>query len=798
MAIICNPFLQKILSIHDNITGNTGYPFFDPACQLYEALRAVMIDQKPLSSVLDKFAISNYQYKQAASVFKKGGVLCLIGLAFDELVRPFPNDAERMIFVLKKARPWIPATKMVTLLKGFDHDIDLITMRHLYASYGWAQGTKPYLLVDFELMNRRVIQLNSLREQSLTADENFFNPNDKLQTFLEIFRDINKRGVLKRYPGSRVTFGKHKKSFLTLGLLGLVEPAPPPFRNSKIGFKEEGWMIMSKIQHLYRTEKEYQKILKTKSINVDISSIDKIFKKWDVLNFISYFKGDLKRFIESEPGLETQEQQPETDKIPIDNMAKETTIRMDCGFVDYIKQLDKNEIPLANPGVFIFLPLIHRLKIFDIANNVMDIDPEQGYSWFSLLLLNIARIMSGISSVSKLCRTNELSYPLCSGLVNTPSKDTLLNGLAKISEEQLLQMRQQLTQVTYENKMIKGRNIALDFHMRDFSGDDVELKNIGKGPSPKQKICFPGFRPHIAWDLTTNAPISLEFRHGTARATTTFKRFITELLPDNIRGNDIEHIYLDSEYTAQKVWHFIVDKQDGLGADLTMCIKQNKAVKKHINTFLETNFDWLYFNDVYTYSNAIFDIPINATDKILHCVLKRHEKTGRLRCFGSTLPGLSPDAILKEYKKRWLIENGIKDLVGNYYFDNTPGIDPHRINTHYFVVTIARLLFNLFCELYPDSRNSDNSQKGIGTIRPEFLIGTNTTLKRKGNQLILTWQDAYPEKEHEKLTSFFKALNETSSESLPFLGGLQLKFQISAPREQEFCNQKKRIMVEFS
>ena len=117
---------------------------------------------------------------------------------------------------------------------------------------------------------------------------------------------------------------------------------------------------------------------------------------------------------------------------------------------------------------------------------------------------------------------------------------------------------------------------------------------------------------------------------------------------------------------------------------------------------------------------------------------------------------------------------------------------------HYFVVTIARLLFNLFCELYPDSRNSDNSQKGIGTIRPEFLIGTNTTLKRKGNQLILTWQDAYPEKEHEKLTSFFKALNETSSESLPFLGGLQLKFQISAPREQEFCNQKKRIMVEFS
>ncbi len=799
MAIIYNPFLQKILNVHDNINGNVGYPFFDPACRLYEALREVMLDQKPLATVLAKFALTKYQYKQAVSAFKINGVISLIGLANDGLIKSFPIDAERMIFVLKKARPWIPATKMVTILKGFEHDIDLLTMRHLYASYGWAQGTKPYNQVDFELMNRRIIHVNSMRGKSLTASHHFLNQNDKLQTFIELFRDIDKPGILKHYPGSRVTFGKHKKSFLTLGLLGLVEPAPPSFRNSKIGFKEEGWMIISKIQHLDRTEKDYKKILNTKGIHVDISSIDKIFKKWNVSNFTSHFKGNLQRFIqpETESGLKTEEQ-IETKDIPVGNEAKESRIRMDRGFVDYITQLDKNEIPLANPGVFIFLPLIYRLKLFDIAKNVMDIDPEQGYSWFSLLLLNIARIMSGISSVSKLCRTNELSYPLCSGLVNTPSLDTLLNGLAKISEEQLLKMRQHLTQVSYDNKLINGRSIAFDFHMRDFSGDDVELKNIGKGPSPKQKICFPGFRPHVAWDLTTNAPISLEFRHGTARATTTFKRFITELLPDDIRDNDIEHIYLDSEYTAQKVWHFIVDKQEGLGADLTMCIKQNKAVKKHINSFLKTDFEWLYFNDTYTYSSATFKLPINTSSKVLHCALKRHEKTGRLRCFGSTLPGLSPDAILKEYKKRWLIENGIKDLVGNYFFDNTPGIDPHRINIHYFVVTIARLLFNLFCELYPGSKNPDHSQKGIGTIRPEFLTGTNTTLKREGNLLILTWQDAYPEKEHEKLATFFEALNETSSESLPFLGGLQLKFQISPPREREFCNQQKRVMVEFT
>ena len=103
----------------------------------------------------------------------------------------------------------------------------------------------------------------------------------------------------------------------------------------------------------------------------------------------------------------------------------------------------------------------------------------------------------------------------------------------------------------------------------------------------------------------------------------------------------------------------------------------------------------------------------------------------------------------------------------------------------------------MFCELYPGSKNADNSQKGIDTIRPEFLTGTNITLKRDGNLLILTWKDAYPEKEHKNLTRLFDALNEISSDPLPFLGGLQLKFQVSPPRKREFCNQKKRIAVEF-
>jgi hypothetical protein len=787
MTIIYNQFLRDILNTHDLLNFNTDYPFFDPACRRYEAIREALTDKKPLASIFNKFGITEYQYRQALAAFRAGGVPGLIGVLFPRLIEPFNKEAERMVFVLKKARPWIPATKMVIILQGFGYEIDLSLMRHLYASYGWAQGTKDYQ-IDFLSLNLKVTKLT---QNQPCAHDNFFNEEDHLQILLEIFREQDPKKVSKRYPGSRVSLQKHRKNFNSLGLLGLVEKARPPFRNSKLGFKEEGWMILSKIQHIEKGESDYQKMLKTKKIDVDLTCIKKIFVRWNVTAFQSKFKGNLDRFTAAD-GRHHDAISTLPSTIP--NAAP---VRIDVGFVQFIDSLQSIAAPLANPGVFLFLPLLQRLKIFDATASIIDIDPDKGYSWFSLLLLNLTRILGGISSISKACRINELSLPVCAGLVEMPCKDTLLRGLASITEEKLLQLRRFLTKAAYDNDLVTGRSIALDFHMRDFTGDDVSLKNIGKGPSPKRKICFPGFRPHLAWDVDTGAPLSLEFRNGTARATTTVEQFIRELLPMALSDQNVEHVYLDSEYTAQKVWLFIVDPQDGLGADLTMCIKQNKAVKKHIATFLETDFEWLFYDQDHTYSNSTFSIPIQQTKKELFCVLKRHEPTGRLRCFGSTLPGLNARKILSEYERRWVIENGIKDLVGNYFFDNIPGIDPHRINIHYFIVTLTRLLYQMFCNLYPAAENHDKTRKGIGTIRPEFLVGANANIERVHDQLIVTWLDHYPNTQHEHISCLFNALNEVAEEPLSFLGGLKLKFELVPPRDENLRNQQRRIKLDL-
>ncbi|MGA1825085.1 MAG: hypothetical protein ACMUIP_10535 [bacterium] len=166
-------------------------------------------------------------------------------------------------------------------------------------------------------------------------------------------------------------------------------------------------------------------------------------------------------------------------------------------------------------------------------------------------------------------------------------------------------------------------------------------------------------------------------------------------------------------------------------------------------------------------------------------------------CFGSTLKGLNSKQILEEYKSRWIIENGIKDLVANYYFDNIPGIDPHRINIHYFIVTLARILYEMFCQDYEHALNADKTKKTIGTLRPEFMTGTNALLSRVKDEFTIMWKDNYPEKQHQALMSLFNRLNEEISQGLPFLGNCKLKFEIAPPRPLHLRNQLKRIAVEF-
>ena len=61
-------------------------------------------------------------------------------------------------------------------------------------------------------------------------------------------------------------------------------------------------------------------------------------------------------------------------------------------------------------------------------------------------------------------------------------------------------------------------------------------------------------------------------------------------------------------------------------------------------------------------------------------VILRDRKTKeKVHCFATTDIELDAQDLLKKYRYRWIIENGLKDLVASYYIDEVYGKDPEKI-----------------------------------------------------------------------------------------------------------------------
>ena len=50
-----------------------------------------------------------------------------------------------------------------------------------------------------------------------------------------------------------------------------------------------------------------------------------------------------------------------------------------------------------------------------------------------------------------------------------------------------------------------------------------------------------------------------------------------------------------------------------------------------------------------------------------------------MRCFATTDTELGAQDLLKKYRYRWIIENGLKDLVASYYIDEVYVKYPEKI-----------------------------------------------------------------------------------------------------------------------
>ena len=705
-------------------------------------------------------------------------------------------EVERKCVALKLGFVSIPATTTKTILEGFDINLPYEDILDIFVSHGLSLRLRKITEKrNFIEINRRVAGWN----------EALRNPNGEQSSRIKIrYKAISKwlltkqgdkSKIFEKIPMKRSLFFHWWNNFRRLGLLGLADTGQQLFRHSKIGPKEESKIVIDKLQHPDRADSFYARRLKSQGIDVGRNAISKVFTKWDIQSWNSKFVSNLSRLEDAE-----QEEYEDRDE-PISKI--EALRKVERKFSIMLEGLRDHCVPFSAPGLPILWAYLEDLNIISVLNNMGLTEPvgKDHYSWTDLLLFDIGRRFFGIPTLSGACQSGCPELAWFAQLYASPCNDTVLEGLTKISEKQVKELRNFLVERISQLGLSNGKKIAFDFHHIDMDVLYSKLRGFGKGPSPRKKICDIGFRPHVAVDVESGTLLVVEFRKASARGTTTVRKFANDYIMPTFQGL-FETVYIDSEYTGKDVWNFILD---GMKANLTACLRQNALVKKHRDNFLSMNEGkkgfWYYYDDGHEYTTETFPISWeyistnNETKELnLFCVIKRNIKTGSLRCFGTSKQNLSAIELLNDYSARWVIENIIKDLIQSYFLDQCPGTNPHAVDIHFLITTICRTLYRMIeQDLMKDGKNSDGSTKTLRTMRDMLFRQGAAELNQSEDGLTISFLHPYRLNQTNILRDWFHKVSQRHTEGLQILGGQKLTFKLLAPRGEEFRNSGEKV-----
>jgi hypothetical protein len=472
---------------------------------------------------------------------------------------------------------------------------------------------------------------------------------------------------------------------------------------------------------------------------------------------------------------------------------------VDQNFITYLQGLKENVLNIDAPGLFILWQYIEKLEIFPQLERLGLTEYKNGHCWMDFLFFTIARIFYGIESYDAACNIEEPSIRFFASMIKTPCISTFLSRFGEIDEDKLFKLQKWLVKRLQTMGLSSGKKIVFDFNQIDLDVKNKRLRDFGNGPSPKKKICYSGFRPHIAWDADKGTLLVAEFRKSSARGTTTVGRFTNDFLMPVFNGF-FEEVFIDSEYTGKNVWNFILDTKNGMGAEMVGCLKQNPMVKKELNKFIiennQTDGFWRFWDATHVYSSKTFIIKWNIEDEKkspiiplkLNCVVKKNIKNGKYRCFGSSHISQA-NKVLEAYTQRWGIENAIKDLIYSYYFNKCPGVEnPTLVNTHFFTVTLCKALYRMIQEDLGDMiKNADGSIKTLKTMRNMLFRQGSAKLRIQNQSIEIELLNGLNQKNTDRLNFLIQKIN-LPEQKIKIIGGLNLKFKLPLPIEKVLKN----------
>lgn len=405
------------------------------------------------------------------------------------------------------------------------------------------------------------------------------------------------------------------------------------------------------------------------------------------------------------------------------------------------KKMKTHAYNLCDPGPILMAPFVNDLGIVQAMESY---GPPRlrGKDLSNLALLNVFRILAGYRRINNLRNNRDRSVAIASGLGMFGTRSRYYQASLEFKFDQLHLMRCDLVNRAKELGLIQGSKIAFDFHFKTFFGEHSKAKGIGKGPDKAGNL-VPGFRPHVAWDLAANTILSMTYYQGGVRAPGILEQYCEQHIFPLLDPRAIREIYMDSEYTKEASLQFFKQIRCPNG-DVFLCLKKNKQIKNLIAPALETEGDWKR-HDKENESKAI-EVTLPKTGLPLLIVILRDLKTGKnIRCFGSTDTELSQDDMLRKYRYRWLIENGLKDLVYSYFLDEMYGSDPQKIEFEFYCVMVARLTYEYFLKSLGGEyyRHNDGNKTTLQTMRSLLFEKRNFSMEQNSDgNFVLTLLDS--------------------------------------------------------
>lgn len=777
---------SRVRSSFNGIKRNTPYQYEGESFfQYYESIFRVWKKQETQRQVTSNLHMSRTTYKELESAFVEHGAIGL--LSVPGLVEVVPL-LERLVILVNDARPHASSGHILTLANALQlpgTGIDII--RRIQRSHGYGQrqnDTDRIFYTGLQKILKSVIHYQSGKSKPLhSADKrshSFLNyDRDYMQHKVELFRALNGCDQSRQVRHTLQQFGIHSSRFYALkeryfqyGIWGLVDLIHSPRRKGeKISADLELKIIE---QRLLNPSLSTRKIIAALKLKCSQTNIQKIYSRWGLAKIkeAKSIKGVLSSTIPNELHKDI-ELKKSSAKSRLPTLLKAANLKVNGGFERFIHQLRYRSVPISNPGAIITAPFLDQMGIVEAIHTC---GPEKFRTTeiSNDIILNVFRIIAGFPTINSFMDNSDRSVSIASGRLSNPCRSKFYLELDSFSFGHLQKLRNDLAIRAKELDIIDGKQIAIDYHCDTSDSKFPNDKGQSKAPDKNNNVVY-AHRPQLLWDSANNTIMNIAYCEGRSRAPSALYKFLENNLFEIISPDVIAEIYMDSEYTGEKQLVYLLIRSS---ADVTMCLKQNPKIKKLKEQTIALG-KWEDYGKLYRIASLDFILP--ETDKQLRFVVKQNVETLEVRCFGSTHMDLSAKKILDRYHIRWTIENGIKDLVENYYLDKPTGDSPEKVEVHYYCVMVARLLIDYFCSVLKEPRwiKAEGWECVLSTIRTSIFSNQNCELSLdESGDLLLTYLDGDPTGIKTHLKMMLEKRSEAGLNKVSWWGGRGIKIQI--------------------